>query len=150
MLEKWKSSVDKGKTFGALLADLSKAFCYLSHELIIANLNAYGFSLSALKLIYNYLIGRKQSTKINQMYSLWEKILIGIAQKFKSDPILFKIFTSDLLLVVEDIDFASYADYNTIYCTGNKIDDVILPLQESSTKLFKYLMTAAGLEPTTT
>ena len=84
------------------------------------------------------------------MYSLWEEILIGIAQKFKSDPILFKIFTSDLLLVVEDIDFASYADYNTIYCTGNKIDDVILSLQESSTKLFKYLMTAAGLEPTTT
>ena len=26
MLEKWKSAVDKGKSFGALLTDLSKAF----------------------------------------------------------------------------------------------------------------------------
>ena len=33
MLEKWKSSVDKGSSFGALLTDLPKAFYCLSHEL---------------------------------------------------------------------------------------------------------------------
>ena len=41
MLEKWKSSVDKGKASGVLLTDLSKAFDCLSHVLIIAKLNAY-------------------------------------------------------------------------------------------------------------
>ena len=40
MLEKWKSSVDKGGSFGALLANLSKAFGCLSHELLIAKLHA--------------------------------------------------------------------------------------------------------------
>ena len=40
MLEKWKSSVDKGKAFGVLLTDLSKAFDCLSYELIIAKLDA--------------------------------------------------------------------------------------------------------------
>ena len=59
MLEKWKRSVDKGKVFGALLTDLSKAFDCLDHELLIAKLNAYGFSLNALKLIHNYLSNRK-------------------------------------------------------------------------------------------
>ena len=78
MLEKWKSSVDKGKAFGVLLTDLSKAFDCLSHELIIAKLNAYGFSLSVRKLMQSYLSQRKQRTKINQAYSFWEEILFGV------------------------------------------------------------------------
>ena len=47
MLEKWKSSVDKGSSFGVLLAGLTKAFDCLSHELLIAKRHAYGFSLNA-------------------------------------------------------------------------------------------------------
>ena len=45
--------------FGALLTDLSRAFDFLNHELIIAKLNAYGFSLTALKLVHNYLSNKK-------------------------------------------------------------------------------------------
>ena len=51
MLEKWKNAVDKGKVFGALLTDLSKAFDCLPHELIITKLNTYGFNFPALKLM---------------------------------------------------------------------------------------------------
>ena len=53
MLEKWKSSVDKRSSFGALLTDLSKAFDCLSHELLIAKLHAYGLSLNALRLVHS-------------------------------------------------------------------------------------------------
>ena len=56
MIEKWKNSIDKSKTFGALLTGLSKAFDCFPHYLIIAKLNAYGFSSSASKLIHNYLL----------------------------------------------------------------------------------------------
>ena len=69
MLEKWKRSVDNGKAFDTLLTDLSKDFDRFDHELQIVKLNAYGFSLTALKLIYDYLSNRKQRTKINSSYS---------------------------------------------------------------------------------
>ena len=77
MLKKWKSSVDKGKALGVVLTDVSKAYDCLSHELIIAKLNVYGFSLPALKLMQRYLSERKQRAKINQAYSSWEEILFG-------------------------------------------------------------------------
>ena len=72
MLEKWKSSVDKGKAFGVLLTDLSKALDYLSHELIIEKLNAYGFSLSVLKLMQSYL-----SQKENKELKYTKPIVLG-------------------------------------------------------------------------
>ena len=54
-LEKWKRSVDSSKAFGALIADVSQAFDCLDQELLIVELNGYGFSLPALKLIHDYL-----------------------------------------------------------------------------------------------
>ena len=65
--EKWKRAVDNGKAFGILLTDFSKAIDCLSHELLLAKLHAYGFSISALRLIYSYLAKRKQRTKINSI-----------------------------------------------------------------------------------
>ena len=69
LLEKWKAAVDKGKVFGALLTDLSKAFDCLNHELLVAKLNAYGFTLPALKLVHDYLSDRKQRTRVNNLSS---------------------------------------------------------------------------------
>ena len=40
-------------------------FSCLFHELIIEKLNAYGFSLPALKLMHNYSVEQKRRTKIN-------------------------------------------------------------------------------------
>ena len=40
-------------------------------------------------------------------------------------PVFFNIFLSDLLLIIKDTEFASYADDNTIYKAGSNIDEVI-------------------------
>ena len=58
MLEKWKSETDNKKSFGALLTDLSKAFDWLSRDLLIAKLSAYGFNMSALRFVHSYLKSR--------------------------------------------------------------------------------------------
>ena len=96
MLEKWKSAIDNRKMFSDLLTDLSKAFDCLSHGLLIAKLNAYEFSIAALRLEQNYLSNHKQRTKINSDFSSWEEILFGEPQGSILGPLLFNIFLCDL------------------------------------------------------
>ena len=55
MIEKWRTSLDKGGAFGALLTDLSKAFDCLPHELLIAKPHAYGVDIPSLKLLQSNL-----------------------------------------------------------------------------------------------
>ena len=97
MLEKWKSTTENKKLFGALLTDLSKAFDCLSHEFLIAKLNAYGFNMSALRFVHSYLKYRMQRIKINSEYSSWEEILLGVPQGSILGPLLFNIFLCDIL-----------------------------------------------------
>ena len=66
MIEKWKKVVDNGGAFGALLTDLSKAFDCIPHDLIIAKLEAYGFQIDALRLVYLLSVKQKTKSKIEQ------------------------------------------------------------------------------------
>ena len=77
MVEKMVIARDKKEPCGAVLTDLSKAFDYISHDLLIANaklnakiakLNAYGFDHNAPNVIYNYLFGRSQKTKVGSSF----------------------------------------------------------------------------------
>ena len=43
--------MDNGGAFRALMTDLSKAFDYLHHGLLIAKLDAYDFDIKSVKLI---------------------------------------------------------------------------------------------------
>ena len=136
MTEKWKKSVDKEKTFAALLTDLSKALECVLHDLSIAKLNAYGFSFSSARLIQTYLSNRKQRTKLNNAHSLWEEILFGVQQGSSLEPLLFNIFTCDFFSVINNVDLASYADDNTRYIIGDGIIQIIESLKEASDELF--------------
>ena len=136
LIEKWKSAVDKGKSFGALLIDLPKAFDYLPHDLLIAKLHSYGFNLNALRLIHSYLSDRRQRTKINESYSSWEAILFSVPQGSILVPLLLNIFMCNLFFMVNEIYFASYADDNTPFVEGDRLEDVLDSLENASLKFF--------------
>ena len=59
MLEKWKHLLDSAY-IGVLFTDLSKAFDVLNHSLLLAKLDAYGFSLKSTTFIQSYLNKRVQ------------------------------------------------------------------------------------------
>ena len=65
MTEKWKHAVDESKKVGTIFMGLYKAFDTLNHNLLLAKLNAYGFSFNAMKFIQSYLSERFQMVNIH-------------------------------------------------------------------------------------
>ena len=58
LIQKWRVILGKNGYAGAVLMDLSKAFDTINHDLLIAKLNAYGFTKSSVRLIKSYLSHR--------------------------------------------------------------------------------------------
>ena len=95
MIEKLRKSLDAGGAFGALLADLSKAFDCLPHELLIADLHAYRVDIPSLKLLYSYLTKRKQRVKLNGTCNINLNKVLHDLEKISNT--LLKWFTDNLL-----------------------------------------------------
>ena len=96
LLQSCKSSIDKKGLAGAVFMDLSKAFDFVNHSLLLANLNAYGLNSDALQFIRSYLMNRKQRVKINSSYSDWEEIKIGVPQGSVLGPLLYNILINEI------------------------------------------------------
>ena len=116
MLERWKHCLDRSGVVMAVLMDLSKAYDCIPHDLLIARLHAYGLNTNALYLLHSYLTNRKQKVKVNESFSEWVNIIIGIPQGSILDPLPFNIFINDLFLAVADHDLCNFADDNTYKC----------------------------------
>ena len=80
LIESWRQCLDQSQLVGVIFMDLSKAFDCIPHDLLIAQLEAYGLSLSALAYIYSYLKGRKQSVRINSITSTYLDTISGVPQ----------------------------------------------------------------------
>ena len=118
--------------------DLSKAFEGLNHELLIAKLNAYGFSRSALLFIHSYLTNRKQMVWFNGSCSTWTETVLDVPQGSVLGPLLFNIYLNDLFMFLEETKVRNYADNTTIYACGPKIETVIAHLEHDALKITEW------------
>ena len=135
LIEKCKRVLDDKGYAGAILMDLSKAFDCLDHELLLAKLDAYGFSKNALRFINSYLTGRKQRVKVNGAFSEWQQTKLGVPQGSVLGPLLFNIYINDLFYLLKDTDICNYADDTTIYVCDNQLENIKNRLERDALKL---------------
>ena len=100
ILEKFKESRDRGDEFRALFTDLSKVLDCIDYKLLIAKLSWYGVTTSSS---FSYLRNRKDSFRINHIYSNKREIVFGVPQGSVLVPSLFNIDLIDLFLKINNI-----------------------------------------------
>ena len=115
LMEKWKNILDKKGYERVVLMDLSKAFDTLNHNLLIAKLHAYGFTIELAKLIKSYLTNPWHRTKVSTNLSSWSEVLIRVPQRSVLRPLLFNIYINDIFYITEMTNVCNYADDITFY-----------------------------------
>ena len=141
LIEKCRKVLDKGGFAGLLLTDFSKAFDRIDHELLIAKLHAYGFSIKSLEFIHSYLYDRNQKVKINSSLSHWSKVESGIPQGSIKGPLLFNIHVCNLFFDIIEIDIGNYADDTTPYILDSKPENIVSYLKKMRISFLTALQT---------
>ena len=92
LIKNWKKFLDQKKFVGAVLMVLSKAFDSIPHNLSIAKMHAYGFSIDAVTFFYLYLKRCKQNVRINNTFSVFQILLSEVPESSILGLLLFNIY----------------------------------------------------------
>ena len=112
----------------------------MTHNLLIAKLDALNFDMNALKLIFDYLTGRKQRVKINSNFSSYLDLFQCVSQESILIPLLFNPLLCDLFLCVEKADIMNYVDDNTPYVCSENVDAILKKLGELGKIVFERFL----------
>ena len=128
-------AVDRGDFAALALLDLSAAFDTVDHEILLQRLQT-SFSIvgSALQWFRSYLSGRTQYVRRGATRSAVSYLVCGVPQGSLLGPILFIIYTADLVALVSSCGLSPhlYADDTQIFgaCSPTSVDTFLSNVNE--------------------
>ena len=89
--------------------------------------------------MYNYLTDSKHRTKVNDSFSDFIDLLLGVPQGSILGPLLFSIYICGLFFSVEEDNATSYTDDTTPYSNGKSVVTVLENLETKGKEVFSWL-----------
>ena len=130
-------SLERGYQVDSVYTDFSKAFDRVVFKLLFAKLEALGFSLQVRRWFESFLVGRTQSVKINSYISRSLVVTSRVAQGSHCAPLLFNLFVSDIVDVVNHSKVLMFADDLKLYRRVVQWEDTLL-LQRDLNALYEW------------
>lgn len=103
-------ATDQGKLTVMVLLDYSKAFDTINHKTLLSILQYIGFDLKSINLLESYLSNRYQVVSINNAISNSLPLTQGVPQGSILGPLLYSVYTFNLLTSVKYCSCHLYAD----------------------------------------
>ena len=111
-------AVDRGDVAALILLDLSAAFDTVDHDILLQRLQlSFGIDGTAHRWFTTYLTGRSQCVRRGHNMSAVSRLQCGVPQGSVLGPILFVLYTADLISLVENSGLLPhlYADDTQVY-----------------------------------
>ena len=97
---------------------LPKAFDWIPHDLLIANLSACGLNR-------DYLRNRKQCVQINNEQNESDTVISGVPHGSIFRPILFNIFFNDEFLFFPVVSIHNFENDNTLASFASTLEELL-------------------------
>ena len=98
-----------------MFVELRKAFDVISHDKLIAKLEAFGVCCKTLRWIRAFLKARKQTVRLNGKISNSKSVVSGMVQGSILGPLLFTFYVNDLPTACPECIIKLYADDSKAY-----------------------------------
>jgi len=111
-------AIDSGDLSALVMLDLSAAFDTVDHNILLRRLEtSYCICGDVIRWFRTYLVGRRQHVRTGSSASSPASIVCGVPQGSVLGPILFLLYTADLMLLIEGHGLRPhlYADDTQIY-----------------------------------
>lgn len=139
-------NMNEGMKTMALYLDMSSAFDFVSHRLLLMKLDRYGIRGNALEWIESYLRDRQQRVEVSRIvgknklvyHSEYQYNKYGVPQGSVLGPLLFLIYINDLPMVTKQ-HCVLFADDTTLIIKSKNKDNLEIEANSNLSKIVDWL-----------